>query len=745
MEGSGDSKSEILQTICVGISIERALELLEAASGNVERAVDIHFHQEQEAENDPASTFEELKKPVPPKKRSGDSLQTPTNSKKMNRRSSSKKSTPVPDRTQTRLDSFFVKQPKQHGEPDSEQESYKELSISADERSFPKYKLSSPELKGRDQSIPMKTVVTKNSLSTGNMETSLKAGSKEDVSTSLGINGLNIKRPLFAPLTLTPVPKTSLRLCASLNSATTSTTTTNTTTQSDKKLNTAISSSLNEVPFRCLAESLQEVVNTSKRSVKLNLLKECICHILSQAEDTKKQTRTLTCALLLILGFRGNNHAGNNQAPMEIGGAALYKALQTTLRTSRMQLSKGYRKYGDMGDAAASLFQKNTFYISTTDAKQLTIVQVFDGLESIVKSVGQDLKQQAVLQLLSACNTKTELRFLVRLLIGNMRIGAGLKTVLAAFAMALFSDSEDDDANGMKLAIQSIQKSYDLCPDIGKIVSAVLSGGLEQMRKDCCIQLFTPVSPMLAHPVYSLDQIEKVMKIGHPCVKARLTMEYKYDGIRCQVHVGGKSMKLFSRQMFETTLQYPDAGNACLEAAQLVHRATSFILDAEIVAVEGEGADQRLLPFQHLSQRKRKHDGSGVRIKVYAFDIMYLNGMSLTDKPLHERQKALRTHFRETRDFSFVTSQALPAFSETSIRSFLEEAIAMGGEGLMLKYLGEVLEGSLPKPLVDPQYSPSTILSPYEAGIRSRCWFKVKKDYIAGYSDTIDVVPIGAW
>ena len=194
-------------------------------------------------------------------------------------------------------------------------------------------------------------------------------------------------------------------------------------------------------------------------------------------------------------------------------------------------------------------------------------------------------------------------------------------------------------------------------------------------------------------------------------------MEWKYDGVRCQAHFDGSTIKLFSRHLLETTEQYPDAAQAILEAApsepRLDHPAiSSFILDAEIVGVEGSDndlelgeADQvplRLLPFQDLSRRKKKQtmvDGKadrietgtgekGVRVKVFAFDLMYLNGVSYINQPLCQRQQAMYDHFIETKDFAFVSSQSLPTFDEMRIRAFLEDAVQNGAEGLMLKMLG---------------------------------------------------------
>merc|ERR1712238_185056 len=205
-------------------------------------------------------------------------------------------------------------------------------------------------------------------------------------------------------------------------------------------------------------------------------------------------------------------------------------------------------------------------------------------------------------------------------------------------------------------------------------------------------------------------------------------------------------MGLFSRNMLDITNQFSDVSKFLLEAMQTNKNDctnSSFIIDVEIVGVEGEGQQARLLPFQDLSTRKKKmDDGSGVRVRIFAFDLMFLNGKSFVDKPLFCRRLELHKLFKETSDFSFVSSQRLISYDESKIKSFLTEAVEGGAEGLMLKLLGQ--KTVLAKKLPEGAQLASTY-STYEAGTRSHCWLKVKRDYIAGFADTIDVVPIGAW
>ena len=490
-----------------------------------------------------------------------------------------------------------------------------------------------------------------------------------------------------------------------------------------------------EVSFERLSEALQRIADTTKRLLKIELLVTFINDIILNTKVLEKAS-VLSAALHLTLGLRSSIE----QAPLEVSGSAVSKSLQMTLGLSRTQISKSYRQLGDLGDSAAFFFQNKTnFFTKSTAQARLSIIRVYALLQEIVTTRGRDAKQQILHKLIRSCQSKSELCFMVRLLVGNMRIGANIKTVLAALATSVVSSGGGDGLD-TKAAVELLRLTYDVCPNLKMIISSLLKGGCNLMKKECRMQVLTPISPMLAHPAHSLEQVENFMKEK----KSSAIMEWKYDGVRCQAHWDGTTMKLFSRHMLETTAQYPDVVKSILDSKKDVKLLNSFILDTEIVAVEKFEKGIRLLPFQELSKRKRINvEGQKVQVKVFVFDIMLLNGTSYTDQPLWKRQQVLRDHFEETENFAFVSSQTLPLYGLSEITQFLEKAISGGAEGLMLKLLGKDL--TTVNIYENSQVDSSNLTSPYESGSRSHSWLKVKRDYVAGYSDTIDVVPIGAW
>lgn len=701
------SNIDCLQTVC-GVSKERANELLEAANGSLERAVDIFFHQKQQGEESAHNNIKQsdtlIAQGANKKRKSEISSLTPSKEVELLKKARITLDSPVlsissgakhGQRCQAKLNSFFAKR----GE------------------------------RSDDEVCPKKKLIKHATLAKRDEDDEVEA-----VECSVSIQPLafesNWKRELDRSDPKTNTSKESAELEI----------------KSDEMLVQC------EVTFQQLSATLQEMSATTKRNLKLKALEAFIRNVLR--DNRAEAPKIITCAIELVLGRRSHN----DQTPLDVSGSAVSKALQATLGVSKSQLSKGYRKFGDLGDSAALYFQKQTsFFVSKSPP--LLVVSLYETMGRMALTKGRDAKQHTLMQLIRSCQSKTELRFLIRLLIGNMRVGANLKSCLASLAMATAEDgSPCKTVLESRAAIQMVQKTHDICPDLEKITRALLRGGLQQMRKECDIEVLTPIAPMLANAVHSLEEIQNAME-GRQKSKQEtkeniyssraVVLEYKYDGVRCQAHYDGTTVKLFSRHLLNSTSQYPDAVQSVMNARKLPS-VQSFILDSEIVAVEEESANKegdnqggktRLLPFQDLSRRKRKSEnGDEIRVKIFAFDLMYLNGTSLINRPLRERQQALRDHFQETDDFAFVSSKSLQKFEENSITSFLEEAVTYGAEGLMVKILGD-------EKISRNHKNASTEIgqSPYEAGTRSNTWFKVKKDYVAGYADTIDVVPIGAW
>ena len=475
--------------------------------------------------------------------------------------------------------------------------------------------------------------------------------------------------------------------------------------------------------------------------------------------------------------------------PLQVSGSAVSIAVQTvTGASSRKQMSQAYRRTGDMGDVAAEFFEskrKNSashFFIvkdknRSSSQQRLTVAAVHEMLQSIAMvpsgKGSQAARQNLLVKLLRSCREKDEVRFLVRTLLGNMRLGATIKTVLVALATATTEELDrcqsqksgsDNIAterftsidNGNAEMVRTLERTFHICPRIPEIAHALLLGGVPYAAKHCTLSVGFPIQPMLANPASSFEQVRDFLKDSSTVDESEeqqqylpAVLEWKYDGVRCQAHWDGNAIKLFSRHLLETTHQFPDVVKLLLEAKH--NAVASFVVDAEIVAIVDSAKSEdgiRLLPFQDLSTRRsvtKQEAGDGiVRVCIFCFDLVYLNGRSLLEEPLWRRQELLHAHFNESAGFQFASSAPLPQYDESLIRNALASAVQGGAEGLMIKLTGEVAECTINN--VSSSGSLPTVRTfGYESGMRGKLWLKLKRDYVAGYADTIDVVPIGAW
>lgn len=470
-----------------------------------------------------------------------------------------------------------------------------------------------------------------------------------------------------------------------------------------------------------------------------------------------------------------------DELELGLGGSSISKALKKIYGLDNQSLKTLYNRHGDAGDVAFEAKKRQNFTL--VKPKPLKIKGVYQSLLKIATSKGsgsQETKQRIVEKLLQDTRGAEESRYIVRTLVQNLRIGAVKTTILIALARAfLYSKpagaefavrpqhelarmKKDELSELYSNAEEIVKASYARHPNYNDLVSCLCEIGVtEELLLRCGLVLHIPLRPMLGSITRDLsDMLTKLQGRDFSC-------EYKYDGQRAQVHCdeNGK-VSIFSRHLELMTEKYPDLVSLVPQIRG--EGVSSFILEGEVVAVDQQNGD--LQPFQTLTNRAKKNVEIGaitVNVCLFSFDLMYLNGEPLLDRPFRERRELLRSLFVEIpRRFTWVKSLDATSADSDTVLEFFKSATDVKCEGIMVKVLDNTIKPSNQPTETNPEEKPpieqtpntanprekepaknprrKALLSTYEPDKRLESWLKVKKDYSTS-SETLDLIPIAGW
>ncbi|KAG0338988.1 hypothetical protein BG004_006980 [Podila humilis] len=476
------------------------------------------------------------------------------------------------------------------------------------------------------------------------------------------------------------------------------------------------------VPYAALCQTFELIEATTKRLQILDYLVKFLIQVI------KLSPESLLTVIYLSINKLCPEYEG---LELGIGESLLMKAIAESTGREMKKIKESYAEIGDLGVVAMnSRSNQPTMF----KPKALTIPHVFKTLKDIASLSGNSVRQNLESQkqkvdkiklLLVSCRNK-EAKYLMRSLEGKLRIGLAERTVVVALAQAIVLSrpavkklSKEKLQTELENAASIVKSVYSELPCYDMIVPALLSGDVEGLKEACKLTPGIPLKPMLAHPTKALTDILDRFE------NSAFTCEYKYDGERAQIHKleNGLTM-IYSRNSENMSAKYPDVMDRLSKFAK--PETKSFVLDCEAVAWDRE--QKAILPFQVLSTRKRKdvkEEDIKVQVCIFAFDMLYLNGESLLREPLAKRRQLLLEHFLEV-DGEFAFAKSMNSTQIEDIQTFLDQSVTDNCEGLMVK----TLDGA------EASYEPSK---------RSRNWLKVKKDYLAGVGDSIDLVVIGAY
>ncbi|BBM98673.1 DNA ligase 1 [Marchantia polymorpha subsp. ruderalis] len=468
-----------------------------------------------------------------------------------------------------------------------------------------------------------------------------------------------------------------------------------------------------QVPFIFLARALDLIANTTKRLA----ITEIICNVFRTVIATSPGD------LLAVVYLSANKVAPAHEGvELGIGDAAIIKTLAEAYGRKEDQIKSQLKAMGDLGLVAKASRSTQRLMFKPPP---LTCVKMLETFRVIAKEVGNQSmdKKRGKMKALLVAATDCEPLYVVRLLQSKLRIGLQEATVLVALGhAAVLSEQPPVPASKLQdrleLAAQTMKQVYSVSPVFEKIIPVLLTQGIEKLADSCTFTPGVPVGPMLAKPTKGVSEVlDKFQDLEFTC-------EYKYDGERAQIHyLENGSVEIYSRNAERNTVKFPDIVAAIGRYKK--PEAASFVLDCEVVAYDTE--KNKILPFQILSTRARKGviiSDIKVKVCIFAFDLLYINGRNLLNEQLALRREELYKSFLETSgEFEFATATNTRELDE--MQKFLDAAINDCCEGLIVKTLK-----------TDATYEPAK---------RSNNWLKLKKDYMDSVGDSLDLVPIGGY
>ena len=446
--------------------------------------------------------------------------------------------------------------------------------------------------------------------------------------------------------------------------------------------------------MQAFALTADAVTATTKKTEKVRLVAEYF------------RGRPVEEAAQAAVFLSGRAFSAWEERTLQVGGTLLWRTVGEISGKGEVALTAAYRRHGDLGAAAQEVLER------TASAKSsLSVAELAAAFDELART-SNTARKLSLLQDLLRRATALEAKYVIKIISGDLRIGLRESLVEEAIAKAF-------DEN-----VKAVQRANMLLGDIRDTLRLAAEHKLDQAQ----MRLFHPIGFMLASPAQDAAEALSYFALA--------AVEDKYDGIRAQVHIGGKDdprVRIFSRTLDEISPAFPELPPA------LRAFPDPLILDGEILAWSPDTA--QALPFSELQKRLGRKKVSEEMLRrvpvVYmAFDVLYAGGELLIEKPLEERRKILEQNFASVPKDGFITEHsmatenpqgrvvfepaigtrsgeprvilapALTADSAEKLEEIFSAARERGNEGLMIKDLN----------------------SPYTPGRRGKAWLKLKKE-----------------
>jgi DNA ligase-1 len=446
--------------------------------------------------------------------------------------------------------------------------------------------------------------------------------------------------------------------------------------------------------FSKFTEICELVRNTSSKNKKVDI----ISAYLSSLDE-----ESLYKAVLFLSGrifSRGSPHLLN------VGFRTIIQSLFEISDLNKDDVSKIHLEHGDLGRIAEyAISKKRTvtlFRFAGEQLDSLTLNDIYLQFKKIANLSGPNSnneKKNILKGLLIRC-TPIESKYLIKIITNEMRIGSYEGLVEIAIAKA-FDKS-----------VESVREALLISGDISNVALLSKSDKLQSVT----LKPFVPMNFMLADVMFTGDEIVEYFNKSLYC-------EFKYDGIRLQLHRFGDDCKLFSRNLSDISFAFPEIVESAIKICKKGSKNESknaipvdFVLDGELIGYK----DNKPLPFQELQKRLRKKVMSReilreIPVQYIVYDVMFYDRKSVIRDSLATRKKLLSRLLLKDENIIIATSTVVAAGEEIDLN--FKKSKSEGYEGLVIK---------------DPE-------SNYHPGKRGRYWIKLKEEL-----DTIDAVVVMA-
>ena len=441
--------------------------------------------------------------------------------------------------------------------------------------------------------------------------------------------------------------------------------------------------------FATVVDAYEKIEATTKRL-------EMTDHLVSLFRETPKDEIDK-----LVYLTQGKVHPDYMGIELGLAEKLVIRVLATATGLPEDQVTALWKEKGDLGLVAEEAIGSRRQRALT--AEPLSLATVYGNFDEIARASGtgsQERKIQLLVDPLQGATPK-EAKYIVRIVVGKMRLGVADMTIVDALASTYATKGERE----------AVERAYNVSSDLGEVARILAADGLDGLSK-IRLNLFRPIRSMLCERLETLQEIFE--RLG------RCALEYKYDGLRVQAHIGDGKVVLFSRQLENITSQFPEI----VEGLHDAYRGARGIVEGEAVPVDANTGE--FLPFQEVSRRRgRKYDVEVMMkeypVVLYVFDCLLEAGEDLTGRPYKERRDILHRAIRANEKVQLATY--VDTDDVVGAEKFFDSALQVGGEGLVAKALD----------------------STYEAGARGYQWVKFKREYAAAMSDTVDLVIVGAF